>query len=106
MTAQIEQNPSKLSELCLVCPELGIGYSNPAFIGDDRFIRMLDELNSIECNTGFGEFTLRKREGKRWIAEKRIGEKVIQVTLGATQRITSAELDNAAIRIYSNSADK
>ncbi len=100
MDAVIEQDHRDFSKLYLICRELGIGYRDPAAIGGERFCAAMEQLQSLECKTGFGDFRLIKRENGRWVAEKRRGEKVFHISVGKAQNMTSAALDDAAVYLY------
>lgn len=65
----------------------------------------MKKANHVLVVAGFGAFTLMKRDDGRWVAQKRIGDQVRQVSIGKTNTITDEKLDDAAIRLYAKSAD-
>lgn len=99
----IQQNPNRQAELCLVWPEDGIGYANPACIGDARFIAALEKLETLDCQSGFGDFTLRKRtrgNSTTWFGFRRTGATTAEYSAGTAASMTSASLDDIALKLY------
>ena len=97
---RIEQHPDQLDQLRVISPEHGATYSAPpVFVGTPEFVKILDKVDSVEVATGFGDFTLRKRNNI-WSGFRRAGETVREYSAGKAEGITSEILDDIAIRLY------
>lgn len=98
---QIEEDPNQLEQLRIISQEHGIGYnSSPVFVGTPESIVLFNESeSSVDVMTGFGRFTMRKRNGI-WVGYKRIGEQVREFSAGKSEDITTKTLNDLAIRLY------
>ena len=100
---RIEQHPGELGKLRMISPEHGANYrSPPIFVGAPEFAALLDKVDSVECLSAFGRFTLRKRRntrgGKIWYGYVKAGEREYRAGKGSD--LTSEVLDSLAIKLY------
>jgi hypothetical protein len=103
----IERYPADLSQLRLISQTHGIGYSDPPVLVDTlECVAFLDrdDVESVQCKTGFGQFTMRKRsrggEKKYWHAYRRAGGILREAYVGVSSGITVERLDEVAIKLY------
>jgi hypothetical protein len=103
----IERYPADLSQLRLISQTHGIGYSDPPVLVDTPECAAFldrDDVESVQCKTGFGQFAMRKRsrggEKKYWHAYRRAGGILREAYVGVSSGITVERLDEVAIKLY------
>lgn len=102
----IEQYEMDFSQLRITSEEHGIGYrGKPMLIGSPEAIAFLerDDVDFAECKTGFGSYSMRKRErmgDKRyWHAYCRKNGELLEAYIGLAENITANGLDEIAIKL-------
>lgn len=103
----IEQYPADLSRLRLISRTHGIGPGGPpVLVGTPECVAFLDrdDVESVQCKTGLGQFTMRKRsrrgDKKYWYAYRRAGGILREAYVGVSSGITVEQLNEVAIKLY------
>lgn len=103
--ARIEQYALDADKLIIICPHHGASDGRPVLVGSPECIALLnqDDVVAVECNTGFGSYTLRKRQREKgfyWYARRRADRDLQELYVGPAESIDPALLDEIAIKLY------